>query len=274
MAFKGAGSPPHVILHGPKGETIDSGAGPEPMRTAGVAALKNQRTAITEVVIAKPSGGRWTVELAIDSSRLVEALQANGTTPAKITGKVVGIAPHQRLQYRVSGLRDGEHVDFAEVGAAAGSIIGRVAHDGQGALPFVPGDGAAGRRDVQAIVTGVDGFVSDRRKLGTYRAPGPPRPAAVRKLTVRRTGKSLILTWPRDRVATTMQVDVRASTGLNITRIVKRPSLRLRAPAPGTTLKVTLTGTSRTGVLGRPARFVRRLPGGHAPKKASVKRHR
>ena len=197
MGFKGAGAPPHVILHGPKGETIDTGIGNAPVQTPGVAALKNPTTGITEVVIAKPSGGRWTVEVAPDSARLVEALQANGTRPATITGKVLGSGQDRRLQYTVKGLAKGQHVDFAEVGTAAGSIIGRVAKDGTGVLAFHPGEGKAGRRDVQAIVTNVDGYVADRRKLGTYTAPNAPRPAAARKLTLKRKGTSIVLSWPR-----------------------------------------------------------------------------
>jgi uncharacterized delta-60 repeat protein len=259
MAFKGAGAPPHVILHGPKGEAIDSGAGPEPMLTPGVAALKNQQTQITEIVIATPSPGRWTVELAADSSRLVEALQADGTKPPAITATVVGAAPHQRLRYRVTGLHDGEHVDFTEIGPAAGSVIGRVSRDGEGSVAFRPGDGAAGRRAVQAILTGADGFIRDRVKLGTYQAPGPARPAAARRLVVRRSGHTLVLSWPRDRNARTTQVAVRTSTGLNLTRIVRGAALRLPAPPAGTRLRVTLAGTSRTGVVGPAARFTRRV---------------
>jgi uncharacterized delta-60 repeat protein len=259
MAFKGAGAPPHVILHGPKGETIDSGAGNAPVHTPGVAALKNAREGITEVVIAKPASGRWTVELASDSVRLVEALQADGTRPAKITGKVGGSGQNRTFTYTVDGLGKGQRIDFAEVGVAAGSIIGRVTRDGSGTLAFHPGQGAAGKRDVQAIVTNIDGFTAERRKLGTYTAPNPPRPAAARKLTLRRSGKALILSWPRNTLAKTTQIDVRTSNGLNVTRIVKGSRLRLAAPPAGTTLKVTLTGTSRSGVLGRAAHFTRRL---------------
>jgi hypothetical protein len=273
MAFKGAGTPPHVILHGPKGETIDSGAGPEPMLTPGVAALKDQRTGITEIVIATPSAGRWTVELAADSSRLVQALQADGTKPPTITAGVVGTAPSQRLRYHVKGLRDGEHVDFTEVGPAAGSVIGRVSRDGDGTLAFRPGEGAAGRRVIQAIVTGPDGFVRDRVKLGTYQAPGPARPAAARRLVVRRSGPTLVLSWSGDRLAKTTQVDLRTSTGLNLTRIVRRAGLRLPAPPPGTTLRVTITGTSRTGVLGSAARFTRRVPAVKHTKKGTKLQH-
>jgi uncharacterized delta-60 repeat protein len=274
MGFKGAGAPPHVILHGPKGETIDTGAGNAPMQTPGVAALKNPTTGITEVVIAKPSAGRWSVEVAADSSRLVEALQADGTVKAKITGKVSGSGARRTLTYKISGLAAGQTVDFAEVGAAAGSIIGRVGNDGSGTLAFTPGEGAAGKRDVQAITTNADGYVSDRRKLGTYKAPSPPRPAAARKLTLRRSGTALVLSWPRSALAVKTQVDIRSSNGLNLTRIVKKgSSLRLlRAPAAGTRLKLTLTGTSRTGVLGKAAHFDRKVPKAKAKKKVARRR--
>jgi uncharacterized delta-60 repeat protein len=273
MAFKGADAPPHVILHGPKGETIDTGVGNAPVHTPGVAALKNATTAITEVVIAKPSAGRWTVELAPDSSRLVEALQADGTVAAKITGTVTGSGARRSLAYKISGLAAGQRVDFAEVGAANGSIIGRASKDGSGSFTFTPSDGAAGKRDVQAITTNADGFVSDRRKLGTYKAPAAARPATPRKLTLKRRGKGLVLSWPRDSATKTVQVDLRASNGLNVSRTIKQgTSLRLKvAPPAGTTIRITLTGTSRTGVLGKPGHFTRKLPKAKAKVKAKKK---
>jgi hypothetical protein len=66
--------------------------------------LKNPQTQITEVVIAKPAGGRWTVEVAADSARLVEALRADGTRPAKIAARVIGAGQDLGLRYTVGGL--------------------------------------------------------------------------------------------------------------------------------------------------------------------------
>jgi uncharacterized delta-60 repeat protein len=278
MGFKGAGGAPHVILHGPKGETIDTGVGDKPMQTPGVAALKNPTTGITEVVIAKPSAGRWTVALAPDSVRLVEAIQADGTVPAKITGKVGGVGQDRTLTYTVTGLAKGQHVDFAEVGAAAGSIIGRVTADGSGTLAFHPGEGAAGTRDVQAIVTNADGYVADRLKLGTYKAPNAPRPVAPRRLTLKRKGAFITLSWPRNALAKTTLVEIKSSNGLNVARTVKRPTLRLKAPPAGTKLRITLTATSKTGVLGQAGRFTRTLPkpkpAKHHKAKKKVAKHR
>jgi hypothetical protein len=60
-------------------------------------------------------------------------------------------------------------------------------------------------------------------------------------------------------------VDIRTSTGLNYTRIVKRSTLRIPAPALAARMRVTLAGTSRTGVTGPSATFAKRLarPGKH-----------
>jgi hypothetical protein len=278
MGFKGAGGAPHVVLHGPKGETIDTGSGNAPVQTPGVAALKNPTTGITEVVVAKPSAGRWTVEVAPDSVRLVEAIQANGTVPAKITGKVGGTGQNRTLTYNVTGLGQGRHIDFAEVGAAAGSIIGRVTADGGGTLAFHPGQGAAGTRDVQAVVTNADGYIADRLKLGTYKAPNAPRPAAPKRLTLKRKGAFITLTWPRDALAKTTLLELKSSNGLNIARTLKRPTLRLKAPPAGAKLRITLTGTAKTGVLGKAGHFTRTLPKAKPAKKhkagKQVARHR
>ena len=271
MAFKGAGAPPHVVLHGPKGETLDTGSGREPVQQPAFLALKDTTSDITQVAIAKPSGGRWTVEIAPDSSRLVEAIQADGVPATTARATVAGNGQNRNLAYHVTNLRKGEHLEFVEIGAAAGSVIGRVDTDGDGTLKFHPGDGPAGKRDLQAIVTGPDGYLRARIAVGTYQAPGPARPATVTKLKLKRSGRSLILSWPRDRAARTTQVDVRTSTGLNFTEVVRKASLKIAAPPAGTRLTLVFKATSKTGVLGRAATFKRTLPKPKPVKRKPVK---
>jgi uncharacterized delta-60 repeat protein len=266
MGFVGAGAPPHVILHGPKGESFDTGSGNDPVEQPGFAALKNPGTGITEVVVPKPSGGRWTVEPAADSSRLVEAIQADGTTAAKVTGRVEGTGQNRRLRYSVAGLPAGSKVSFVEAGRGGGGAIGAVTKSGSGTLPFHPAAGAPGKREVQGLVTAADGFISARVVLGTYTAPSPPRPGRATKLSFKVVGKKLVLRWRAGLYAVAQQVDIRTKDGLNITRIVKRSTTSLPLPAPGTKLTVLVTGTSQAQVPGTPARFTKSLP--KAKKKA------
>jgi uncharacterized delta-60 repeat protein len=260
MAFKGADAPPHVIIHGPSGQVLDSGSGNAPVQGTGFAALKNDALDITEIVIEKPAGGRWTVEPAADSSRLVQGIQADGTRPTTATARVSGSGHDRVLHYTVKGLPAGSRVDFAEAGDGGGGLIGSAKAEGRGTLKFHPAGGAPGKREIQAVVYAQDGYVSARVSLGTYRAPAPQRPARAAKLTLRRSGKRLVLRWRGDREAFTQQVDVRSSTGLNLTRTVKRATTSIALPAARTKLVVTITGSTRSGLAGAAARFTKRVP--------------
>ncbi len=236
MAFKGADAPPHVIVRGPSGQVFDSGSGNAPVQTPGFAALKNDQLDITEIVIEKPEGGRWTVEPAADSSRLVQGIQADGTRPATATGKVSGSGHDRHLDYTIKGVPAGGRVEFVEAGDGGGGRIGTVKADGRGTLDFHPAGGAPGKREIQGVVYGADGFLTARLTLGTYAAPAPQRPARAKKLTLRRSGKRLVLRWRGDRAAYKQQVDIRSSTGLNITRTVKRSTTTIALPAARTKL--------------------------------------
>ena len=114
------------------------------------------------------------------------------------------------------------------------------------------------------------------RALAIYGAPVYVRHEIVHNRyvveTLKRKGAFLALSWPRDAMAKTTLVEIRSSNGLNIARTAKRPALRLKAPPAGTRLTITLTATSRTGVLGRPGRFSRTLPKHKATKKPKTHR--
>ncbi|MDA0184515.1 PKD domain-containing protein [Solirubrobacter phytolaccae] len=258
MAFKGADAPPHVILRGPSGQVFDTGAGNAHAEAPGFVALKNDKLDITEVVIEKPAAGRWTVETAADSSRLVQGIQADGTRPVTATAKVTGSGHDRTLDYTVKGLPGGSRVEFTEAGPGGGGRIGSAKADGRGTLKFHPAGGAPGAREIKAVVYGADGFITGRLELGKYTAPAPQRPAKATKLTLKRSGKKLVLRWRGK--AFTQQVDIRSSGGLNLTRTVKRSTTAIALPAAGTRLTVTVTGSTKAGVKGSTARFVSKVP--------------
>jgi uncharacterized delta-60 repeat protein len=269
MAFKGADAPPHVILRGPSGQVFDTGTGNAPAEAPGFVALKNDQLDITEVVIEKPAAGRWTVETAADSSRLVQGIQADGIRPVTATAKVTGSGHARGLSYTVKGLPEGSRVEFVEAGNGGGGRIGIVKADGRGTLKFAPAIGAPGSRVIQGVVYGADGFLTARLDLGKYTAPAPQRPAKAKKLKAKRSGKKLVLRWTGK--AFTQQVDIRSSAGLNITRTVKRSTTAIALPAAGTRLTVTVTGSTKAGIKGDAARFTTKVAA-KKPKKAKKKK--
>jgi hypothetical protein len=224
--------------------------------------LKNASLGITEVVIEKPAGRRWTVEPAADSSRLVQGIQADGTRPVTATAKVMGSGHDRRLAYTVKGLPAGSRVDFAEAGNGGGGLIGSVKADGAGTLKFQPAGGAPGKREIQGVVYAADGYLTSRLTLGSYTAPAPQRPARASKLTVRRVGKKLVLRWKGRPAAYTQQVDIRSATGLNLTRTVRRSTTSIALPAAKTKLVVAVTGRRGPGSPGRRALPHARAGGG------------
>ena len=254
MAFKGADAPPHVIVRGPSGQVFDTGTGNAPAEAPGFVALKNDALDITEIVIEKPAGGRWTVETAADSSRLVQGIQADGTRPATATGKVTGSAHDRTLNYTVKDVPAGGRVEFVEAGDGGGGRIGTVRADGRGTLKFNPAVGAPGKRKLQAVVYAADGFLArpPRRSAPTRRPrrSGPRRRSSSR---AKRSGKRLVLRWSGK--AYSQQVDIRSSAGLNMTRTVKRSTTSIKLPAKGTKLTVTVTGSTKSGLAGPAARF-------------------
>ena len=125
----------------------------------------------------------------------------------------------------------GSRVEFAEAGDGGGGRIGIVKADGRGTLKFHPAGGAPGKRTLQAVVYGADGFLTGRLDLGTYAAPAPERPAKAKKLTAKRSGKKLVLRWKGK--AFSQQVDIRSNTGLNVTRTVKHSTTSIALPRNG-----------------------------------------
>ena len=253
MAFKGADAPPHVILHGPSGQRLRHRQRQRPGPGAGLRRAQERPSSTSPRSSSRsPPAGRWTVETAADSSRLVQGIQADGTRPVTATAKVTGSGHDRRLTYTVKGLPAGGRVEFAEAGDGGGGRIGIVKADGGGTLKFHPAGGAPGKREIQAVVYAADGFLAARLTLGTYAAPAPQRPAKAKKLTVRRSGKRLVLRWRGDRAAYTQQVDIRSATGLNLTRTVRRSThVDRRCPPRARSSSITVTGTTKSGLAGQ-----------------------
>jgi hypothetical protein len=201
----------------------------------------------------------------------VQGIQADGTRPVTATAKVSGSGHDRVLDYTVKGLPAGSRVEFAEAGNGGGGRIGIAKADGRGTIKFHPAGGAPGKREIQAVVYAADGFLAARLELGTYAAPAPQRPARATKLAVKRSGKRLVIRWHGDRAAYTQQVDIRSSTGLNLTRTVRRSTTTIALPATGTKLVVNITGTTRAALAGSVAHFTKRVP---AAKKAKTKKQR
>jgi hypothetical protein len=143
--------------------------------------------------------------------------------------KLGGRGRSRSIAYRIRNLGHGQRVTFIEQGAFGTRVIGSVAK-ARGTLKFKPADARGGRRTVTALVE-QDGFVTSRKRVGTYTAPGPVRPLAVKGLKARRKGTSVTVSWKKVRGASRYLVRLRGRRGTGTARFVAGRARSIRIPA-------------------------------------------
>ncbi|MEZ5122379.1 MAG: hypothetical protein R2736_12515 [Solirubrobacterales bacterium] len=243
----GAGGRPDVEVRGPSGQVVSSG---EPSDAGSVVGVSGADAAW--VVLNKPQAGTWTVAPRSGSVALGEVQVSQGFVPARVSARV----RRGRIAYRISGLGSGQRVAFRESGRFGTRIIATVKRT-RGTVRFRPAAGPGGRRAVDALIER-DGLVVQRRRVGTYVAPPPRRPAAVRGLKARKHGSSLTVRYRSGRGAARTMVVVRGSRGTRLARLVPagRRVVRFGAVRWERRLRVEVRSLSDVGLAG-PVRRVR-----------------
>jgi hypothetical protein len=238
----GDGGAPSVTLTSPTGRVIEPSTSDV---SAPAYALRFDKAGRTVVVLNHPEPGAWRVALAPGSVAVRRASAAGAVAPPRVHAHVHG----HRLVYRIDGWTPGAQITFGERAGRVYHELG-TARGAAGHLEFVPGDGRGGRRSLFALVS-VGGLPRQRIALGSYVAPPPPRPARVRGLRVRRSGRSFVVRFAGAKGAARYLIDVRASDGRRIQRLTQTHTLRLPALGYGDHVRVRVAGQSAVGRSGR-----------------------
>jgi hypothetical protein len=246
----GEGAPPKLTLIGPKGERVTTPDDLRPVVAKPFLVMKDPRANVTQFAIAKPSAGRWRVQVEPGSAPVVSLASANGLDDPEIDAKVVGRGASRTLRYRVKPVA-GQKVTFLERGPSAGRRIGE-ATGSTGSLRFRPAPGSAEKRQIVAMVT-QDGQPRGEYEVARYAAPGPLRPARPRALRVARRGSTLRLAWKAARPADVQRVTVRLSDGRRLMFRTRRSSLVVRGVPRRGRAVVQVRGVLTAGLVGRPA---------------------
>lgn len=253
ILVKGTGGVPQVSVAGPGGRTVSSGkVGPAGyvMTVPGIDAAY--------VVLTRPAAGTWTVTTLPGSPAAAQLLTADGYLPATVTARVGGHGRARSIAYRIGRLGHGQRVSFQESGAFGTHLLGSTGK-AAGTLRFVPADVRGGTRTVTALVEH-DGVVTDRVRVGSYVAPGPVAPAAVRGLRTRRAGTTLTVTWRPVTGAARYAITLTGARGTRLGRLVTAParSVRFAAVRRDERIAVQVRAISRKLRTGPPATTVAR----------------
>ncbi len=209
LRIEGADAPPKVVLTGPGGRRIASPAEAGAIEEGRYVIVEDAAENVTHVLIAEPRAGRWTLETQPGSSAVAEVHRAETDEPPTVVADVGGRGDRRVLGYAYAAT--GHEVTFVERGddRSEVQVLGRAAgkpcrgeKDGPddrarphcGRIPFSPADGGGGTRSVYAV-TSNEGVAQDERLVARYRVAADRRPERPRALRLRRSGRTVVVTW-------------------------------------------------------------------------------
>jgi hypothetical protein len=189
----GQDAPPEVTFSGPHGVTVTTPADALGAKTAHTWLYKDPVANTTNLAVSGDLGGTWTITPQPGSSAVKSITESYARPPVSVKARVGGHGRKRTLAYSLKP-QPGQKVRFAELGRNVRRIIGS-ARGTHGTLRFAPADGRAGRRRVVALVT-QNGLPRKQLNVASYKAPGPFRPAAPRRVGALRSKTKLRVSWP------------------------------------------------------------------------------
>jgi hypothetical protein len=213
---------PEITARGPGGAVVRSGEAPSSIGfTATVGDLDG-----TYLVLTSPRGGDWTIVPNDGSPAITQMLTSDGYKPARVKANLGGKRRKRSITYRIKNLGHGQRVVFAERGAFGTNIVGSTKKK-RGTLSFKVADARGGRRTILAMVQN-DGIETDRKTIGSYKAPGPIKPGKVRRLRARRKGNAVVVKWRPAREARRYSIKIRGRHGTSLGRLVGRKRRKVK----------------------------------------------
>ncbi len=252
ILVRSAGGVPDVTVRGPGGEVITPGGSTKDGFVLGAPGAK-----AAWIVLDKPQGGTWTVTPNGGSPPVSNVLLSQGYTPATVKAHV----RKGRIAYRIKHLGHGQKVAFRESGKFGGRVIGSARH-AKGKLSFKPAPGPGGKRRITALIMR-DGLVTDKKVVGSYKAPGPKRPGRVKGLKLHKHGSSLVVSFHKAKRAARTEILVSGHHGADLAELLpgRKHKARFGALRWEKRLTVKVRAFSSAGRAGPVAKRVLRAGG-------------
>lgn len=251
VGVNGRDAAPVVTLVSPSGKRFTVPAGDDWTNTRELVAFRADEAKESYFVVPSPEAGTWTVEPAAGSTPVAGVQFAETLPEPAVRARVAGRGRDRVLTYAVRRI-EGQRVTLYEKGRDTMARIGE-ARGERGRLRLSPADGSAGRRQIVAVVESF-GAPRDTIVAGSYTAPGPIRPARVRRLAVRQRGSRVCASWRRASGARQYAVTFDLSDGrkqLVVTRRTRACVGRVVGRVRG---RIDVRGVSARGTRGTAAR--------------------
>jgi hypothetical protein len=194
IGVSGAGGAPHVTLHGPQGQTIDTPTDGYELTSQRMVVADATGSHETYFLLNHATPGRWQVTTDPGSVAVTGIQQAAGLPSPNVRARVARRAGGRlALIYRLHPLA-GQQVTFVEHDARGRTHTIGSAHGGAGRLAFASTPLLSPRRTIVAEVS-QDGHPREDDVVARYTAPPLAPLAAPSRLRVARRGNTLVVTW-------------------------------------------------------------------------------
>lgn len=248
IRVRGDGGVPAIGVSGPGVEIAsDPADASAPQGKQGVVLIPRPDLGAVEVTIQNPQAGAFSVTGTGGAAIAGVDVATGGPLPAP-KGTLSGKGRSRTLSF--TGAAAGE-VSFVERGADGLVQQLGTAKATTGKVPFTITDGPAGRRTVEAVVTR-GGVPRSSVVLATFTAPGPITPGRPR-VTLRRRGSRLAVSWTKASRATRYRARVRVSDGRALLFNQGKRTVSVPRLERGDRVSATVQGVSSHGRRGRAA---------------------
>jgi hypothetical protein len=189
-------------------------------------------------MLGHPGKGVWKVQPMAGSAPIDHLATARASQQPIITGEVAGSGDSRKLSFNTKSVPAGNDVTFLEYGKGVAQRIGAPSK-AKGKLSFKPALGAAGPRQVVAIVS-EDGMPRDRIVVDKFAASKPELLAAPKVSADPKSGK-LVTNWKGVAGATKYLVTIDLGDGRTLRNLLPGSARTYTAPDLRESAKVKVT---------------------------------
>jgi hypothetical protein len=265
ITIHGRGGAPKVGIYDTKDRSVLDATKEQLTPTALV--QFDQQTSTTSILWKHPPSGKLVV-LAVHGSAAVASVSAAlDHGPERVRVRITGTGPREHLHWTVSSaLQAGQKLALAEqlpdgasvapaggapgAGAAGRAIITTAKSTGTVAFTPAPGHGEA-RIIAATILTG--GLGRPPQVAARFRAPRFVMPSAPTTVALRRSGRTVTLTWRNGpRLPLRWRVQLQAGPARSVRTVVATSSHRLSMTgvAAALAIRATIAGVAASGATG------------------------
>jgi len=238
VELHGRTAPPKPALVGPRGASVATLEGPEPLVSRDATVVQDPVTATTTIVLRDPAPGRWYVVREFGGEPLTHVRTASGRPPVAASAVVRGRGGRRELRWRLRP-QPGQKVTFVERGRSGERVL-VTTNRRRGALRFRPG---TGRRTIEALVT-QDGLPRAQRVLARFTGPL----AKLRRVArLRLRGRTVL--WAGQPAAARYAVALRPRGGTATAHTTRRARFALKKRCRGK-LRVSVVALGPDGRVG------------------------